>query len=271
MFLTNDIESTILVLTSNYIFPISIILSGIVTIFSKTYWHTFIYIFVDIINILHLNSSDTNNNYLLYLSISFYLPLVLMTFKRKKKESFNIIRENIVKTHNLKKAYFNYNMQKVLCHMQIIVAFGIHVSFNILLIEKIPNYDYYILYSLLQLIPCFFMIIFAFTMIEGVRRELKHKMIFVYLFNLAFCVFHLYAIIRFLIIINGSMVSIINTLLTFVPFLITVITIINSIICHRNFKKGLKIYLNYEPQTFKEVIKYDDDLDQCYKKVTIAK
>ncbi|PKK77105.1 hypothetical protein RhiirC2_771725 [Rhizophagus irregularis] len=110
-------------------------------------------------------------------------------------------------------------------------------------------------------------------MIEGVRNESKCKMIFFYLSSLALCVFHIYVFIEFLVnikflkVMGGSIGMKVTYIIcmVIVPFLLTVITIINSIICHRNFGKGLKIYLNYDPRTFKELIRYTDDLDQCYK------
>ncbi|PKK57405.1 hypothetical protein RhiirC2_798093 [Rhizophagus irregularis] len=48
---------------------------------------------------------------------------------------------------------------------------------------------------------------------------------------------------------------------------ITIITIINSIICHINFGKGLKGYiLKEELEPFKESYDYEDDLDDYHKR-----
>ncbi|RGB21949.1 hypothetical protein C1646_776935 [Rhizophagus diaphanus] len=33
----------------------------------------------------------------------------------------------------------------------------------------------------------------------------------------------------------------------------------------RNFRKGLKIYLNYELKIIEELINYNSDINQCYK------
>lgn len=64
--------------------------------------------------------------------------------------------------------YFNYNVQKVLCHAQIIIVYFVH--FNFINVIKPDEYIFKSPISLLQFIswPNFLLCIITFTMIEGV-------------------------------------------------------------------------------------------------------
>ncbi|GBC03844.1 hypothetical protein RclHR1_05360004 [Rhizophagus clarus] len=193
----------------------------------------------------------------------------MLCCERKRGKSYNHFHKKI-EDLEIKRLYRWYCRQKILCHAQIIVAYFGYTQYidiiSLTIESEIPDPV-----ILLKMMPWTYIpsCLISLIMIEGVRSESNRRMFYYYIVSLALSSFHLYVFVVFINMIKSSpttTISIVQVIIEFIiPFLITVITIINSIICHKNFGKGLKVYLNYEPKTFKEIIKYNDDLDQCYK------
>ncbi|GES74955.1 hypothetical protein GLOIN_2v1776151 [Rhizophagus clarus] len=226
---------------------ILVIISGIVTIKLRTSGHIMIYLFMNIINIFRIiiYQLEFNINYIIFLNLAilliFFLISVMLCCERKRGKSYN---------------HFHKKIEDLEIKNIISLTIESEIPDPVILLKMMPWT--YIPSCLISLI-----------MIEGVRSESNRRMFYYYIVSLALSSFHLYVFVVFINMIKSSpttTISIVQVIIEFIiPFLITVITIINSIICHKNFGKGLKVYLNYEPKTFKEIIKYNDDLDQCYK------
>ncbi|GES74959.1 hypothetical protein GLOIN_2v1776151 [Rhizophagus clarus] len=194
---------------------------------------------------------------------SFVINIIFILYWKRKKGG-NYINDIKIEDPEIIRLYRWYCRQKLLCHAQIIVAlfmYQLYLRFMTLLIDSFKENPFFFLeYLPWTHVPLGFI---SFTMIEGVRLESNRKMIYYYLFSLVFFAFQLCILTVFISHI-GTKYIVIYIVFIIIPFLLTIITVINSIICHRNFGKGLKIYLIYEPKTFKKLIKYNDDLDQCY-------
>ncbi|PKC01799.1 hypothetical protein RhiirA5_504421 [Rhizophagus irregularis] len=121
--------------------------------------------------------------------------------------------------------------------------------------------------------------IIALIMIKGVREESNRIMIIFYIAN---CILVIYFICALTVTIESILLTLkeykenydyykyiieleIDIVLCVISYFITVITMINSIICHKNFGKGLKEYLlKEELKPFRESYDYKDDLDNLY-------
>ncbi|GET51451.1 hypothetical protein GLOIN_2v618031 [Rhizophagus irregularis DAOM 181602=DAOM 197198] len=170
------------------------------------------------------------------------LLVVIIWLCRERKSLFVIVNSNRIMNTEIKEIYKWYHLQLTSCHLQILVAMFSEFTYISLLVRKY-GYDVENPLEILKYLPWpnILSCIIALIMIKGVREESNRIMIVTYLFRLI-----LYSIISI--------------------FLIT-ITMINSIICHNKFGKGLKDYLlKEELEPFKESYYYKDDLDDYYER-----
>ncbi|RGB29527.1 hypothetical protein C1646_818455 [Rhizophagus diaphanus] len=202
----------------------------------------------------------------LYLELAFWacyiIVIMSITLGSRFITSYRI--DINTKDREIQRIYKWYYLQKTLCHAQIIVALFLHFSY----IYAFMPEETISLFSFLKIIPWpnASLCIIAFTMIKGVRMESNRTMFVFYVTNLILYGFYIYLLKNGLFQerkfkrVNYSIKPFL-----IIPSCITLVTIINSIICQRNFGKGLKIYLNYEPKIIEELIIYSSDINQCYK------
>ncbi|GET03282.1 hypothetical protein GLOIN_2v1776151 [Rhizophagus clarus] len=250
------------------------IISGIVTAALRTINHMIIYLimnvsFIVIFFVLNFYGVFLSDDHVYHISrvymylnlafcICFFIISVIIIESRFKTSCSSEIS---TKDREIQRIYKWYCLQKTLCHAQIIVALFLHFSYSYAFIPTKTG-----LFSFIKIIPWpnASLCIIAYTMIKGVRMESNCTMFVFYIFNFMLYGFYIY------ILISGLFIGKLADNYSIKPFLIiplciTLVTIVNSIICQRNFGKGLKIYLNYEPNTIEELIVYNSDINQRYK------
>ncbi|CAB4439321.1 unnamed protein product [Rhizophagus irregularis] len=170
-----------------------------------------------------------------------------------------------------KEMYKWYHLQLTLCHAQILVAIFSQFTYMSIMASKY-NYNVESPFDLLKYIPwpSILLCIIALIMIKGVREESNRIMIIFYIANCILVMYYIYALtatietillafeeyIKYYNYIIGRKIDIV---LCVISYFITVITMINSIICHKNFGKGLKRFiLEEEMKPFKESYNYKD-------------
>ncbi|KAF0455193.1 hypothetical protein F8M41_001485 [Gigaspora margarita] len=99
--------------------------------------------------------------------------------------------------------------------------------------------------------------IIALNMVNGVRLESSFKLYIAYITSL-------FMVILNMLIICGVFLSDIVGVRIMAAFLIllSIISMVNTFLCQRNFGKNLKIYLNYRP--WLDIYDYNDDLDTIF-------
>ncbi|CAB5362715.1 unnamed protein product [Rhizophagus irregularis] len=261
------------------------IISGIVTATLRTVNHMIIYLIMNISCIImffllgfyekiYLDEESPDHLFYVYyvsrvytyLSMAFCICFFIILMRTTLRARFKTSCSSEINTNDreIRRIYKWYYLQKTLCHAQIIVALFLHFSYLYALMPE----DTIELLSFLKIIPWpnASLCIIAFTMIKGVRMESNRTMFVFYVTNLILYGFYIYLLKNGLFrerkfeTVNYSIKPFL-----IIPSCITLVTIINSIICQRNFGKGLKIYLNYEPKIIEELIIYNDDINQCYK------
>uniref|UniRef100_U9TWT7 Uncharacterized protein n=1 Tax=Rhizophagus irregularis (strain DAOM 181602 / DAOM 197198 / MUCL 43194) TaxID=747089 RepID=U9TWT7_RHIID len=167
-----------------------------------------------------------------YLSMAFCICFFIILMRTTLRARFKTSCSSEINTNDreIRRIYKWYYLQKTLCHAQIIVALFLHFSYLYALMPEDIE-----LLSFLKIIPWpnASLCIIAFTMIKGVRMESNRTMFVFYVTNLILYGFYIY--------------------------------LLKMNYFERNFGKGLKIYLNYEPKIIEELIIYNDDINQCYK------
>ncbi|CAB4463965.1 hypothetical protein RhiirA5_426151 [Rhizophagus irregularis] len=270
------------------------IISGIVTATLRTYDHTIIYFITNVAFILYMYYT-----FLLLPAISDYewffdyewfidlqIAIMLLLFFVSvwlywKREGGEKDKRNDEDKGNddpkIHKIYKGYNRQKILCHAQIIVALCSQFTY-IALMEKdgiiVKNpFDLlkYVTWS--NVILCLIVIM----MIKGVREESGSIMLLFYIASFILYGFYVYILIDAIKVLTSKESYLdypayiiekkIDLIVDIISFCITTITMINSIICHKNFeaeKKFKNHLLNDELEYFKESYLYKDDIDEHY-------
>ncbi|GES92840.1 hypothetical protein GLOIN_2v618094 [Rhizophagus clarus] len=205
---------------------------------------------------------------LIGLHITFLLFIILIAiirWRRERKRVFEIANYNKLKKPKIQKIYRRYYIQQILCHTQIITAMLSQFTYFDLMDDILSD-------TILRYVlsPNVLLCLIAVTMIKGVREESKRVMCAFYISSFIFYGYIIFVLILALIgLISQEEYhmtrSEINLVFSIISFLLTTITLINSIICHKNFGNGLKDYLlSDDLQHFMELIDYKDDIDDCY-------
>ncbi|CAB4439323.1 unnamed protein product [Rhizophagus irregularis] len=174
------------------------------------------------------------------------------------------------------KIYKGYNRQKILCHAQILVALCSQFTYIALMIEDETIVENPV--DLLRYVtwPNVLLCLIVIMMIKGVREESGCIMLLFYIASFILYGFYVYISIDAIKVLTSQdylddpgyiLEKKIDLIVNIISFCITTITMINSIICHKNFgteKKFKDHLLNDELKHFKESYYYKDDIDEYY-------
>ncbi|CAB4388709.1 unnamed protein product [Rhizophagus irregularis] len=262
------------------------IISGIVTATLRTHDHSIIYFITNVAFILYLyylefpDSSDYEWFIGLHIAIMLLLFIVSIWLFWKRERGDKVRRNDENKGNNedpkIPKICKGYNRQKILCHAQILVALCSQFNY-IALMEKegiiVENP-----FDLLRYVtwPNVLLCLIVIMMIKGVREESGRIMLLFYIASFILYGFYIYISIDaikaltsqdYLVDPRYILEKKIDLIVNIISFCITTITMINSIICHKNFgaeKKFKDHLLNDELKHFKESYYYKDDIDEYY-------
>ncbi|CAB4463955.1 unnamed protein product [Rhizophagus irregularis] len=265
-----------------------VIISGFITATFKTLNHILIYFIVNVAFILrtyygYFRTKFSSSMAFIVLKAIFLLLILLIVIIwlcRERKNLFVIVNSNRIMNTEIKEIYKWYHLQLTSCHIQILVAMFSEFTYISLLVTKY-GYNVENPFEILKYLPWpnILSCIIALIMIKGVREESNRIMIIFYIAN---CILVIYFICALTVTIESILLTLkeykenydyykyiieleIDIVLCVISYFITVITMINSIICHKNFGKGLKEYLlKEELKPFRESYDYKDDLDNLY-------
>ncbi|UZO27158.1 uncharacterized protein OCT59_019364 [Rhizophagus irregularis] len=275
----NNIERALVYILEFFFNSMLVITSGIITATFRTINHIMIYFFVNVTLIVYiyfiyyyLERISSSLAFVGLHTILLILLIVSTWICREGKSLFVIINPNKEIDTKIRKIYMWYYLQLTLCHAQILAAmFSVDTYISIYRTDVNSPIDLWKCIPWPSILLC----IIALIMIKGVRNESKNIMIVFYLISLTLCVYYTYNLIADSKVLTSQekyvsgyiLETTINLNLDVNSFFITIITMINSIICHKNFGKGLKDYiLKDELKDFKESYKFKDDLDEYYKR-----
>ncbi|PKY61433.1 hypothetical protein RhiirA4_486410 [Rhizophagus irregularis] len=243
-----------------FFYSVLVITSGIITATFRTLNHILINFIVNVAFILktyygYFFANLSNSITFIVLKaifLSLTLPIVAIWIRRKKKSLFILVA-----------MFAQYTYTSILA---IKYHYNVTNPFEILKYLPFPN-----------ILSC----IIALMMIKGVREESNRIMIVTYLIRLTLYGYYIYVIIRaskeMSVKKASKKISLfdaktiiemkIDIVLSIISIFLITITMINSIICHNKFGKGLKDYLiKEELEPFKESYNYKDDLDDYYER-----
>ncbi|GES92839.1 hypothetical protein GLOIN_2v618094 [Rhizophagus clarus] len=254
-----------------FLMSILTIISGIVTAILRTHNHIIIYfitniVFTPFICYEYYKYYDGYGSIAIgCYDVDLFCILPIIRWRRERKRVFEIANYNKLKKPKIQKIYRRYYIQQILCHTQIITAMLSQFTYFDLMDDILSD-------TILRYVlsPNVLLCLIAVTMIKGVREESKRVMCAFYISSFIFYGYIIFVLILALIgLISQEEYhmtrSEINLVFSIISFLLTTITLINSIICHKNFGNGLKDYLlSDDLQHFMELIDYKDDIDDCY-------
>ncbi|UZO05259.1 uncharacterized protein OCT59_025617 [Rhizophagus irregularis] len=269
-----------------------VIISGIITATFRTLNHILINFIVNVTLILYTyylyyyNVKISGSITFIVLQAIFLLLILLIVIiwlRRKStfKKSLFANKEMDTENTKIKEIYKWYHLQLTLCHAQILVAILSQFTYMNIMISIIYGSNVGSPFDLLKYIPwpSVLLCIIALIMIKGVREESKCKMIIFYIANFTLYIYYICVLIIEINILTSQtsqgnseyiifiLERKIDIVLVIISIFITTFTIINSIICHKNFGQDLKDYLlKEELKPFRESYDYKDDLDDYHER-----
>ncbi|PKY49735.1 hypothetical protein RhiirA4_465830 [Rhizophagus irregularis] len=265
-----ELGTILIVLLYHLIASVLMIISGVVTVTSKTLNHKIIYYIMNVIFIIYklvtityaLNIHDYK--WFVGLNVVFLFCLIILDIlhsKCCKRCAATDANNSDLKTSEIYKWYY---WQKTLCHAQIIVAIFLLFIYSSISLEYGYNVESPIdLFTKFIPWPIVLLCLIILTMIKGVRTESLCIMVCFYIASLSLCGYYIYAIIKLcdLILKHKQDYDYIQELkleisLSVISFFITIITMINSAIC---IKKYFKRFNNKDDGFEKHLLKKEHE------------